>query len=662
MQADTTVDLPYSQYEDAAPETVLKDVFGYDEFRPLQREVIERTLRHEDTLVIMPTGGGKSLCYQVPALIFTGLTVVVSPLIALMKDQVGALVQSGVKTAFLNSTLSADEWQETASRVAAGQVKLLYAAPEGLNTRRMREVLHAPGVQVDCITVDEAHCVSQWGHDFRPDYMSIAGFRHEFPDAVMLALTATATEHVRQDIVKNLDMHNAEIIVSSFNRANIYLEVKPKKKPLEQVYRFIRSHKGESGIVYCSSRNKVDKLSEYLRQMGVSAAGYHAGLTAEERTKRQDDFVNGRVDVMAATVAFGMGINVPNVRFVIHHDLPKSIEQYYQEIGRAGRDGLPSTALLLYGKGDISIIRNFFFNDCADREKAEALLQSMINYAETTTCRRQAILRYFGEDAATGNGGEKCCDVCAHTAKYADYAGERRNRSNATWVWKNTQYTADHGQDADIASDAPAADNNDAACVSAAEPTDVTIPAQKFLSCIYRVGGGKGASYVINVLLGSDDMLIKKNGHDKISTYNIGHEYTRRQWHMLEKALLSCGMMKTQGEYYTLEITPKGYEALRSRSPIMLVLGANTAASQADETGDSLEDRIVAAIKSWRRRVASDNGVPPYFIFGDATVLDIARKKPRTEYELLDVSGIGKVKLQNFGEAILSIVQEAVRE
>lgn len=700
---DTQEARQYLSYEGAAPETVLKEVFGYDEFRPLQREIIERTLQHKDTLAIMPTGGGKSLCYQVPAMISAGTTVVVSPLIALMQDQVSCLLQNGVHTAFLNSTLSAAAWQEAAQTVASGKVKLLYLSPEGLHTRRVRALLHSEGVRVDCITVDEAHCVSEWGHDFRPDYMDIASFRREFSDAALLALTATATKQVQQDITKNLDMREAAVIVSSFNRANIYLEVKPKKNSDSQVLQCIKSHKGECGIVYCSSRNKVDKISQYLAQMGVSCAGYHAGMEAAERAKRQDDFVKGRVDVMVATVAFGMGINVPNVRFVIHHDLPKSIEQYYQEIGRAGRDGLPSHALLLYGAGDVSIIRRFFFADCADKKKAEELLQSMIGYAAGNTCRRRAILSYFGEAAEEGNGGEKCCDVCERKARKARAAsagwgaraatkivetGAGKDASEAGEVRKTSagREASEAGGTNDASKAGEASETWEASEAGEAGETnaarqegrmqDVTIPAQKFLSCIYRVGGGMGTSYIINVLLGSSDSLIIKNGHDKLSTFNIGGEYTRREWGILASALLREGLIKTQGRYYALCVTQKGLDILRSRAPIRLLLRgggsiANVAGAAAqgakksavthyDFASGSVESSIVTAIKEWRREVAAKRNLPSYCILADRSVLEIAQKKPGTKDELLDIYGIGKRKVQQYGSIIVNMVQEAM--
>ena len=340
-------------FVDAKPELVLKKVFGYDSFRPSQKEIIDSVLAEKDTLAIMPTGGGKSLCYQIPALIFPGITIVVSPLISLMQDQVYSLESAGIHSVFLNSSLDWDEYKNAVHEIKNGLVKIVYVSPEGLATTRIRDILCDAELQISCITIDEAHCVSEWGHDFRPDYMEICSIRRIFPDATMIALTATATEQVRVDIAKNLGMKNPAIFISSFNRSNIFLEVQPKKNALDTVIACIRKHSGDSGIIYCFSRRQVDELTESLDKMGYSVLPYHAGLTDEVRAKNQELFIKDEVQIMIATVAFGMGIDKPNVRFVINYDLPKSVEEYYQEIGRAGRDGLPSHALLLYSYGDI---------------------------------------------------------------------------------------------------------------------------------------------------------------------------------------------------------------------------------------------------------------------------------------------------------------------
>jgi ATP-dependent DNA helicase RecQ len=628
----------------ARPETVLKSVFGYESFRPLQKEIITNVLAGKDTLAVMPTGGGKSLCYQIPALIFSGLTVVVSPLIALMQDQVSALVSDGVNAVFLNSSLEWSDYCRAADSIRAGSTKLVYVSPEGLATQRMQELLHSGSVKIDCITIDEAHCISEWGHDFRPDYLEIASFRGQFPGAVCLALTATATKQVRDDIVKNLRMKEPEILVASFDRKNIFLEVQPKRDAFSQVVDCISRHKDESGIIYCFSRKEVDTLTHALADMGCSVLNYHAGLTDAERSEHQEEFIRDRVSIMVATVAFGMGIDKPNVRFVIHYDMPKSLEQYYQEIGRAGRDGLPSHALLLYSPADIHKIR-YFFNESPDSSKAELLLQGMISYASSRTCRRRALLRYFGEESLPeGSGGEisdddagsgrfPCCDVCS-------------------------------------AGPVPL--------------TDVTVPVQKLLSCIIRTQQRFGASYVIDVLLGSRSKRITGNGHDQLSTWGIGRELSKNDWFELTEQLIERGYLYKAGEYNVLTISAEGRDFLTARRqlelPVRLEGGTAESGSIKDsessvrsfvlhkkekpplpgrtvDQSDAEAVRIASGLKEWRRRTADEENVPPYVIFGDRTLADIAAKKPATNRELLGIYGIGAAKAEKFGSAVLRIVR-----
>lgn len=624
-------------FENSRPELVLKTVFGYDSFRPNQKSIIESVLNKKDTLAIMPTGGGKSICYQIPALIFEGITIVISPLISLMQDQVASLEASGIHAVFLNSSLSFDEYKNAISDIKDGKVKLVYVSPEGLSTDRIRNLFSSEEITVSCITVDEAHCVSQWGHDFRPDYLEINYIRNFIPDAVMIALTATATEQVRQDIIKNLRLREPAVFISSFNRSNIYLEVQPKRNALDQIIKCIRKHSGESGIIYCYSRKAVDELTDTLDSMGYSVLNYHAGLSAEIRAKNQEEFVKDQVQIMIATIAFGMGIDKPNVRYVINYDLPKSIEEYYQEIGRAGRDGLPSTALLLYSSGDINKVR-FFFEEAADPVKSEILLQGMVSFATARTCRRKILLGYFGENFTVDEESkEYCCDICS-------------------------------------GGDIP--------------EIDVTIPVQKLLSCIIRTRERFGANYVIDVLLGSRQKRILENGHNMLSTWGIGNELCKEDWQQLVDLLINAGYLIKYGEYSLLHITEEGTSLLATREKVFLPLVITGKGTMEGPFGfpkpgskkpdkpefvihkkinsdtaekpaiDDLEgQRIVTDLKEWRKRKADDMNVPPYVIFGDKTMYDIAAKKPKNKTELLRVYGIGEAKAEQFGKSIIRIIE-----
>lgn len=629
------------------PELVLETVFGYHSFRPSQKDIISSILNKKDTLAVMPTGGGKSLCYQIPALIMEGITIVVSPLISLMQDQVATLEANGIHSVFLNSSLEWENYVEAVNDIKNGNVKIVYISPEGLSTSRIRDLFSQNNLQVSCITVDEAHCVSQWGHDFRPDYMEIGTVRNYFPEAVMVALTATATDHVRQDILRNLKMKNPSVFISSFNRKNIFLEVQPKRNATEQVMNYIRKHSGESGIIYCNSRKSVDELAATLDKAGYSVMNYHAGLTDEVRSKNQELFVKDEIQIMVATIAFGMGIDKPNVRYVINYDLPKSIEEYYQEIGRAGRDGLQSSALLLYSAGDIHKIR-YFFEEAANPEQSEALLQSMIKFASSRMCRRKSLLAYFGEaynpSAIQTEDGEEfpCCDICHNFGGTVPL-------------------------------------------------TDVTIPVQKLLSCIIRTKERFGATYVIDVLLGSRNKRIIENQHNFLSTWGIGNELCKEDWQELVSLLINEHILIKAGEYSILQITEKGYELLATRETVKLPFivtekrssGAATASVSASAIAfpkpqskpafvvhkktqqitaekpaadDAEAERIMTELKAWRKRKASDMNVPPYVIFGDKTLNDLAAKKPSSKSELLKIYGMGSVKVENFGNSILGII------
>lgn len=621
---------------------VLKTTFGYDEFRPMQQEVIASVLSGRDTLAVMPTGGGKSLCYQIPALLFGGITLVVSPLISLMQDQVAFLVENGVSAVFLNSSLEWGEYLDAVQRIKSGSVKLVYLSPEALAADRTQSILHDASVPVSCITIDEAHCISEWGHDFRPDYLEISNIRAQFRNAVFLALTATATAQVQEDITANLRMKTPEVFVAGFNRANIFLEVRPKRNALREVIACLEQHSGESGIIYCFSRKQVDKLTEQLTISGYSALNYHAGLSDEERRSHQQQFIRDKVRIMVATVAFGMGIDKPNVRFVIHYDLPKSLEEYYQEIGRAGRDGLASHALLLYSAGDARKIRSFF-EEAADSANSERLLQAMLKFASARTCRRHFLLSYFGERFVPAEldgqiAAFPCCDVCS-------------------------------------APPSPL--------------TDVTIPAQKFMSCIYRTQSRFGLSYIVDVLLGSKQKRIIENGHDKVSTWGIGRELSKEDWFALSDALIYAGLVEKTGDYNVLIITENGKRTLASRAkvelPVELIGQSGVNQAESKKTGIdskkndaahkkseykrgeflrnlSAEDAgLYEAIKDWRRHAAGEENVPPYVIFGDRTIEDLIFKKPRTVRELLNVFGIGEIKAEKFGSALLRLVENTGR-
>lgn len=557
-------------FVDSNPELVLSSVFGYKNFRPLQEAVINSVLAKKDTLVIMPTGGGKSLCYQIPALILKGITIVVSPLISLMSNQVASLEKHGIHSVFLNSSLEWKEYLKAVDEIKKGFVKIIYVSPEGLATSRIQDLLNEGNLEVSCITIDEAHCVSEWGHDFRPDYMEIFSVRKLFPKATMIALTATATEQVKKDIIKNLGLKKPEIFTTSFDRKNIFLEVQPKKSGESQVIDFLKNHKDESGIIYCTSRRQVDELFVSLKKKGYSVLNYHAGLPDDVRGEHQQLFIEDKVKIIVATVAFGMGIDKPNVRFVINFDLPKSIEEYYQEIGRAGRDGQQAWALLLYTYADVHKIR-YFFTDMADPTKAEMKLKSMVNFASGNTCRRKALLNYFGEkyEAAFGSVSEhaletrKLGSVCGKLGSTGEYLSEARTLgSTGARVLAEVATTgeAEGRWCCDICSN-----------LREVKPlTDMTVPIQKLLCCILRTKSRFGAAYVIDVLLGSHNKRILENGHNMISTFSIGHELTKDDWHDLVDLLLEKEYIKRVGEYNVLELTSKGRDLLVTREKVFL--------------------------------------------------------------------------------------------
>jgi ATP-dependent DNA helicase RecQ len=591
---------------------LLKSTFGYATFRPLQREIIEANLVGEDVFALLPTGGGKSLCFQLPALARDGLTVVVSPLIALMKDQVDALHASGVAATFLNSTLSAEESRTRLRGLHRGDYKLLYVAPERLMLAGWIENLKT--WNVSCIAIDEAHCVSEWGHDFRPEYRQLAKLRTALPEVPMMALTATATGRVREDIVTHLKLRDPQTFVASFNRPNLTYRVVPKDEPAKQIINFVRKREHESGIIYCASRATAERVAESLAGRGFLARPYHAGLDAAERARNQEMFLRDDTRIICATIAFGMGINKPNVRWVIHHDLPKNIEGYYQETGRAGRDGLPGDCLLLFSPGDIAKQTHFLDEITNEQERsiARAQLRQIVHYAESSGCRRAELLQYFGETFPLNNCG--ACDNCAEPR----------------------------------------------------ESFDGTIVAQKFLSCVFRIQQasrfGAGLNHVIEVLTGAKTDKITRWGHDQLSTYGIGGELSRSQWASIGRELMRLGYVGLgTGEYATLELTAEGMAVLRARTPITLTKPADDAPKSRRvaprREGDIDCDEILfEKLRTLRKLLADERKVPAYIIFGDNTLRALAREYPQSLSDLEGIPGIGEKKRAEFGEVFTATI------
>jgi ATP-dependent DNA helicase RecQ len=579
----------------------LKSVFGYDSFRPLQGDIISHILEKKDALVVMPTGGGKSICYQIPALLFNGLTVVVSPLISLMKDQVDQLRECGAPAAFLNSSLNYSQYSSVIDNLKKGRIKILYLAPEALMAERTLAVLSS--CEISCLAIDEAHCISEWGHDFRPEYRQLLEVRSRFPDAVCAAFTATATARVREDIRKSLCI-DAEFI-GSFDRPNLFLEAVPKESPRNQLVEFISRFPGESGIVYCFSRQQTGQISSFLEEKGFSVRPYHAGLAEEERTRNQDLFVRDDVQIIVATIAFGMGINKSDVRFVVHFDLPKSLESYYQEIGRAGRDGQPAHCLLLFGYGDVRKVRHFV-DQKAEHEKmvANILLSSLIGYLETDQCRRVPLLRYFGEEYAPENCG--MCDNCRGKQK---------------------------------------------------ELTDITVPAQMFLSCVKRTGENFGAGQVIDILRGSQSQKVLKFGHEKLSTHGIGKMYSVRQWRHLFRQLVQKGAIAQEYEHGTLKLTDKAWSVLKGRETFFGLLDERPEKITAEHKDSGPYDAdLFELLRKKRKELADRADLPPFTIFHNRTLKEMAASLPVTREQLSAVYGIGERKMEKYGDIFLDII------
>ncbi|MGO2361267.1 MAG: DNA helicase RecQ [Brachybacterium tyrofermentans] len=596
---------------------VLSTVFGYDSFRGEQAEIIEQVAGGGDAVVLMPTGGGKSLCYQIPALLRSDTGVVVSPLIALMSDQVAALEAVGIRAAYLNSTLERHEAQAVEQQLLAGEIDLLYMAPERLVLPRTIDLLQR--ARLSLVAIDEAHCVSQWGHDFRPDYMGLSVLADAFPGVPRIALTATATEATHRELTERLRMEDAKHFVSSFDRPNIQYRIEPKASPREQLLKLITAeHEGESGIVYCLSRKSVETTAAWLSERGIPALPYHAGLDARVRQDHQERFLRAEGLIIVATIAFGMGIDKPDVRFVAHLDLPKSIEGYYQETGRAGRDGQPSTAWMAYGLGDMVSQRKFIDSGEGDetfKRNARSHLDAMLALCETVSCRRVQLLRYFGQDSeACGN-----CDICLSPPQ--------------TW--------------------------------------DATVPAQKLLSALIRLDRERGQKFgsgqIIEVLLGRENDRSRQSRHEELSVWGIGAELSEKEWRSVMRQLMARGIVDAEGDYGVLVPGSHAGPVLRSEVTVELAVDRSPAkatrsrssrsggggGSRAAEGLEIAERERFEALRTWRTEVAKEKQIPPYMVFSDATLVAIVQSRPESTGALAGISGVGAKKLAEYGDAVL---------
>ena len=590
----------------------LRQVFGLAEFRPFQQDIIEQVVAGRDAFVLMPTGGGKSLCYQLAALHRAGLGIVVSPLISLMKDQVDGLVANGVRAAMYNSTLAADEARAVLARLHNGELSLLYVSPERMMMPGFINSLeHIP---LALIAIDEAHCVSQWGHDFRPEYAALGELREHFPEVPFIALTATADPQTREDIVRVLGLYKAQQFTTSFDRPNIRYSVLEKHQPRSQLLRFLGNQGDGSGIIYALSRKRVAEIAEFLRERGFSAAAYHAGLSADTRKTVQERFLHDDLSIVVATVAFGMGIDKPNVRFVVHYDLPRHMEGYYQETGRAGRDGLPSEALLLFGMQDVATARYHLQQSTNDNQRRIDMhkLNAMVGFAESLTCRRRVLLGYLGEQM------ESDCDNC------------------------------------DICLDPP-------------QRYDATEAARKVLSCVYRVGQSFGIKHVVDVLRGADNERIRKFSHDRLSTYGIGPEYSHAEWTSLVRQLIHRGyLIQDIAVFSVLKLTRQARRLLQNEETLQLARPRIEAkkAKQAKKKRPTAaielnqdDLRLFETLREIRKQLAVEQAVPPYIIFGDAALMEMSRERPVDDDEFLQINGVGRVKLERHGATFLEAIE-----
>ncbi|THA00992.1 DNA helicase RecQ [Rodentibacter pneumotropicus] len=590
--------------------SVLNSVFGYQSFRKGQEEVINATLNGQDSLVVMATGNGKSLCYQIPALCFDGLTLVISPLISLMKDQVDQLQANGIEADFLNSSQTLEQQQQVQNKLISGQLKLLYISPEKVMTNSFFQLISY--CQVSFIAIDEAHCISQWGHDFRPEYTQLGGLKSSFPNTPIMALTATADHATRQDILTHLKLQNPHKYIGSFDRPNIRYTLEEKFKPMEQLARFVLAQKGKSGIVYCNSRNKVERIAESLRNRGVSAAAYHAGMETTQRERVQQDFQRDNIQVVVATIAFGMGINKSNVRFVAHFDLPRSIESYYQETGRAGRDDLPAEAVLFYESADYAWLQKILLEkpETPQRQIEQHKLEAIGEFAESQTCRRLVLLNYFGEHRQTACNN---CDICLDPPK---------------------KY-------------------------------DGLVDAQKVMSTIYRVGQCFGAQYVIGVLRGMQNQKILERQHDKLSVYGIGKDKSKEHWQSVIRQLIHLGLIQQViGEFNTtLQLTENAKPVLKGEIPLELAMPRISAISKIAHSPQrstmvNYDKDLFARLRFLRKQIADKENIPPYIVFNDATLQEMAQYMPTSSVEMLQINGVGAIKLERFAQPFMTLIKE----
>ena len=590
--------------------SVLKSVFGYQSFRKGQEEVIKAALNGQDALVVMATGNGKSLCYQIPALCFDGLTLVISPLISLMKDQVDQLQANGIEADFLNSSQTLEQQQQVQNKLISGQLKLLYVSPEKVMTNSFFQLISYS--KVSFIAIDEAHCISQWGHDFRPEYTQLGGLKASFPHAPIMALTATADYATRQDILTHLNLENPHKYIGSFDRPNIRYTLEEKYKPMEQLTRFVLAQKGKSGIIYCNSRNKVERIAESLRNKSVSAAAYHAGMETALRERVQQDFQRDNVQVVVATIAFGMGINKSNVRFVAHFDLPRSIESYYQETGRAGRDDLPAEAVLFYEPADYAWLQKILLEkpETPQHQIEQHKLEAIGEFAESQTCRRLVLLNYFGEHRQTPCNN---CDICLDPPK---------------------KY-------------------------------DGLVDAQKVMSTIYRVGQCFGAHYVIEVLRGMHNQKIIERQHDKLSVYGIGKDKSKEHWQSVIRQLIHLGFVQQVISELnpTLQLTESAKAILKGEQPLELAMPRISSISKIvhnpQRQGVANYDKdLFARLRFLRKQIADKENIPPYIVFNDATLQEMAQYMPTSNIDMLQINGVGSIKLERFGQPFMALIQE----